>query len=150
MKKIAFVFLIMGTVLLGGTTIFAESINVIQENAAVSFPDTSTWVLTRIGGSKAKQHTGSKVFIAINKQDEKVSGYTSCNTFRGKMIVQDTSITFSGVINGKRVCDEATTLMEKKFFDTLQKTTSWKIEGTILHLYEKGILILEFKNASGK
>jgi hypothetical protein len=33
---------------------------------------------------------------------------------------------------------------------TIEKSTSWKVSEGILYLYEKGILIMEFKSANGK
>ncbi len=136
--------------MLGTTTLKAKDGASRELSMAETFPDTSTWVLSRIGGSKARQHTGSKVFITIDKKDSKVSGYTTCNYVRGQFAVGDTVISFSGLTLGKRVCDEATTELEKKLQEALAQANSWKIESNMLLLYDKGVLILEFKNAIGR
>ncbi len=117
---------------------------------AKAFPDTSTWVLSKIHGSKSKQHAGNKLFIHINMTEKKVSGYTSCNFIRGSVSVKDTVISITEITLGKRVCDEATSEMEMDFVKTIEKATSWKVSEGILSLYDRGILIMEFKSAGRK
>jgi heat shock protein HslJ len=127
-----------------------ESFEQTVVSAAYSLPDTSTWVLSKIHGSKSKQHAGNKLFIHINTAEKKISGYTSCNFIRGKVSVKDTVISIAEITLGKRVCDEATSVMEMDFVKTIEKATSWKVSEGILYLYDKGILIMEFKTAGGK
>ena len=118
----------------------------IDVNGTISFPDSSAWILTKIAGVKPKKMTiGSKSFIIINKKEQKLSGYTSCNFINGKVDFKDSSsITITGIPPVKRSCDKVTDKMELLFIDKLHKTTSWKIVGNILYFYENGTVILEF------
>ncbi len=147
MKTVCCSIMILG-LLLAFQTGCAEVLNL--PSATEAFPDTSTWILVRIGGTKAKQHTGTKVFITVDKKEQKVSGYTSCNYIRTLISLKDSTIKFSDITLGKRVCDDATAELEKTLQDSLQKCTHWKIEENILYLFDKGFLILEFKNPTSK
>lgn len=148
MKTMKFnLLIIIFTVIIAGNLLAEPLIEKPQPGVEV-FPDTSTWILTRIGGTKAKQHTGSKVFITIEKKEKKISGYTSCNFIRGQVTLKDTTISFPELTFGKRECDQATTDLEKQLLETLQQATFWKIEENVLFLFHKGELILEFKNAN--
>lgn len=143
MKK---VILLMGLFFCAMTTdLFAEDKN---QKLTEAFPDTSTWILVRIGGAKAKQHTGNKVFITIDKKEQKISGYTSCNFIRGQVSLKDTIIAFPDLMFGKRICDDAVSELEKQLLENLQKTSSWTIKENMLYLYDKGVLILEFKTVA--
>jgi heat shock protein HslJ len=134
-------------ILLTALFIAIISANVFAEGPKLTeaFPDTSTWILVRMGGAKAKQQTGNKIFITVDKKEQKVSGYTSCNFIRGQVSMKDSTISFPELSFGKRVCDEATTDLEKQLLENFQKANSWAIKDNILYLYDKGILILEFK-----
>ncbi len=146
MKKILIVLGILLSVFAASESLQAQQKGI----CVVSFPDTSTWILNRIGGIKAKQHTGSRVFITVDKADKKMSGYTSCNYIHGQVSIKDTLLSFKELSLGKRECDEATAAMEKELLDMLQKTDSWSIIGNELYLFTKRELILEFKQAEGK
>jgi heat shock protein HslJ len=123
----------------------------IQDSVTSVFPDSSRWILTKMVGLKSKkQHTGMKTFIVIKKLKQKIAGYSSCNSLKGKVIIQDSTISISGILPGDRVCDDKTVEREKLFREILQKSTTWKINGNMLYLYENGKLILEFTSASEK
>lgn len=123
----------------------------LSTNSSTIFPDTINWVLTKIPENKTmKQHTGAKVFIRINTTKKMLSGYTSCNSIKSKVVLQDSTISITEVVAGNRVCDERTMGMEKLFRKIIQKSTSWKIVNNMLYLYENGNLLLEFKSENGK
>ncbi|HVD98298.1 MAG TPA: META domain-containing protein [Cytophagaceae bacterium] len=142
MKRILFVLMLVWTMNL--------SAHAQRSEPATALQDTSTWILSKIGGAKARQHTGNKVFITLDKPDHKVSGYTSCNYIHGKFSMKDTTISFTEIVFGKRVCDESTTALEEELLGMFHKINSWKIEGEQLYLYDKGWLLLEFKSANKK
>jgi heat shock protein HslJ len=122
----------------------------IDSTSKAIFPDT-IWVLVKVPENKAmKQHTGAKVFIRINTTKKMISGYTSCNSIKGKVMIKDSTISFSDLVGGERVCDERTMEMEKLFKVILQKSNSWKSSDNMLYLYENGTLILEFKMENEK
>jgi heat shock protein HslJ len=123
----------------------------IDSTSKTLFPDTTNWVLVKVPENKTmKQHTGAKVFIRINTTKNTVSGYTSCNSIKGKVMIKDSTILFTEVVGGERVCDERTMEMEKLFKVILQKSNSWKISDNMLYLYENSTLILEFKMENEK
>ncbi len=152
MKKVKIILVLLLALIFIQTKSQAESVIKLEECQVQtgSFPDTSTWVLTKIHGSKSKQHAGNKLFIHINTTEKKISGYTSCNFIRGQVSLKDTVIAISAITLGKRECDAATSEMEVDFVQTIEKATSWKVTEGILYLYKKGILIMEFKGANGK
>lgn len=129
------------------TDLHAQAQNFNTSSTEV-FPDTSSWVLVRMVGAKAKkQHVGNKTFIVLDKREQKISGYTSCNTFKGKSTLKDSTISIVEITIGKRVCDDLTSEMELQLKDFLEKSTTWKITNQTLYFYEKGVLIMEFKAA---
>jgi heat shock protein HslJ len=145
MKKI---FLIASFLLalLVGTQSYGQVAGTDPAKIQEAIPDTSSWVLTRITGSKVKQPTGRKVFLAINKAEEKLSGYTSCNFIKGKIaFTAATQLSVSEVLIGNRLCDEATSELELALVEALSKVTSWKIEDGKLFLYQNTELVLELK-----
>jgi heat shock protein HslJ len=152
MKKVKIILVVLLALIFIETKSQAKSLIKLKECTiqAGSFPDTSTWVLTKIHGSKSKQHAGNKLFIHINTTEKKISGYTSCNFIRGQVSVKDTAIAISAITLGKRECDAATSEMEVDFVQTIERAASWKVVEGILYLYDKGILIMEFKTATGK
>jgi heat shock protein HslJ len=154
--KIILLTLFLGTLIQTNTSAKETKKNPDASNASSleqgpAFPDSSSWILTRIVGIKTKKmHIANKAFILIQKSDQKLSGFTSCNFIKGIVTIQDSTISFTGVSPCKKQCDEATNMMEKIFRETLQKSNSWKIADNKLYLYENGSLILEFKSAIGK
>ena len=148
---VLFVLLMMAII---QTNVKAESIHAKLSSLADTtkiFPDTSTWVLTKILGTKStKQHTGAKIFVMIDASQKKVSGYTACNFIKGSIFIKDSTISIKSVTGGDRICDEHTMEVEKIFLAIFQKSTSWKIVNNMLYLYDEGTLMLEFKSASEK
>ncbi len=118
----------------------------VPTNSSLSFPDSSAWILKKIVGVKSKKMTiGNKAFIIINKKEQKLTGYTSCNFIKGTVTFQDSSaIAFNNIAPLKRSCDDATDKIEALFISKIKKSTSWKIVGNMLYLYENENLILEF------
>ncbi len=71
------------------------------------------------------------------KPDGSYGGNGGCNTYRGKLKVQNGSIAFAPAAATRKMCVPAVMDQEQKFFDTLGTVTSWKLENGILHLTGK-------------
>lgn len=71
------------------------------------------------------------------KPDGSYGGNGGCNTYRGKLKVQNGNIAFAPAAATRKMCAPAVMDQEQKFFDALGTVTSWKLENGVLHLTGK-------------
>ena len=93
-----------------------------------------TWLAEDIGGNGVIDDLQTTLEI---KPDGSYGGNGGCNTYRGKLKVQNGSIAFAPAAATRKMCAPAIMDQEQKFFDTLGTVTSWKLENGILHLTGK-------------
>jgi heat shock protein HslJ len=93
-----------------------------------------TWLAEDIKGGGVIDNLQTTLEI---RQDGSYGGNGGCNTYRGKLKVQDGSIAFAPAAATRKMCAPAMMDQEQKFFDALGTVTSWKLENGILHLTGK-------------
>jgi len=92
------------------------------------------WLAEDIGGNGVIDDLQTTLEI---KPDGSYGGNGGCNTYRGKLKVQNGTIAFAPAAATRKMCAPAIMDQEQKFFDSLGTVTSWKLENGILHLTGK-------------
>ncbi|HEV7248355.1 MAG TPA: META domain-containing protein [Shinella sp.] len=93
-----------------------------------------SWLAEDIGGNGVIDDLQTTLEI---KPDGNYGGNGGCNTYRGKLKVQNGNIAFAPAAATRKMCAPAIMDQEQKFFDALGTVTSWKLENGILHLTGK-------------
>lgn len=117
----------------------------------MALPD-QYWKLISLNGETVNPNGNqrSEAYITFSEEGNQVMGNSSCNNFSGtyELNREESSISFSPVMATKMACINQMEL-ERKFFQALQKTHSYSIEGDILTLsHENGEALAKFKAAA--
>ena len=108
----------------------------------VSIKNTS-WVLYQLNGNTLKSE--KDVTINFSGSDNKVSGSAPCNNYSGTFNSSSGNITFGPLASTKRMCPEMES--ETVYLNALQNTSSYKISGSELNLFDSGgKLLMIFKS----
>ena len=108
------------------------------------FIETNKWELTRFNGqSPAEAGFADRIpNLVINMQEGKAGGFSGCNSFGGKVAVEENKITFSQVFSTKMFCEG---IPEPEFFQLLDNTLTYNIANNTLTFEKDGKVVMEFK-----
>lgn len=107
----------------------------------VSVKNTS-WILYQLNGNTLKSE--NDVTLNFSGSDNKVSGSAPCNNYTGTFNSSSGNLTFGPLASTKRMCPEMES--ETVFLNALQNTSSFKISGSELNLFDSGgKLLMIFK-----
>jgi heat shock protein HslJ len=106
-----------------------------------------TWELNYISGPRIAfngLYPGKKPQLLFNLADKRVSGNSSCNSFSGKLLADDTSINFNEpMVATKMACPGDG---EAVFFEMLKKVNKYAVTGdTTLNFMMGDIAIMRFR-----
>jgi heat shock protein HslJ len=106
-----------------------------------------TWELNYISGPRIAfngLYPGKKPQLLFNLADKRVSGNSSCNSFSGKLLADDTSINFNEpMVATKMACPGEG---EAVFFEMLKKVNKYAVTGdTTLNFMMGDIAIMRFR-----
>lgn len=106
-----------------------------------------TWELNYISGPRIAfngLYPGQKPQMVFNLSDKRISGNSSCNSFSGKLLADDSSINFNEpLVTTKMACPGEG---EAVFFETLKKVNKYAITGdTTLNFMMGDIAIMRFR-----
>ncbi len=127
MRESQFFYLLLLVLLLSCTTKQTEKIDVMHLN--------DIWALESIKGEKIVLDKNIKNLpnIEIYVEDKRVYGNTGCNSFNGKVNIDDNKITFSEIIATEMACPGN---LEQSFLSSIQSIDNYKIEKLRLILLE--------------
>lgn len=91
---------------------------------------------------KTEEVTGKIAFLVFNKEKKSAGGNGGCNTFGGKLKVNNDIVSITEIISTKMYC-EGVQQIENDFFNALSKVNRFEIKGKKLFLYEGRMLLLE-------
>jgi len=114
------------------------------QQASEAFTETNKWELTRFNGqSPAEAGFADRLpNLVINMQESKVGGFSGCNSFGGKVVIDETKITFSQVFSTKMFCEG---IPEPEFFQLLDNTLTYSIANNTLTFERDSKVVMEFK-----
>jgi len=106
-----------------------------------------TWELDYISGPRIAfngLYPGKKPTMTFEIQNKRVTGNSSCNSFSGKLIADDTSINLNEpMVTTKMACPGEG---EAIFFETLKKVNKYTITGdTTLNFLMGDIAVMRFR-----
>lgn len=106
-----------------------------------------TWELSYISGPRIAfngLYPARKPQMVFNLSDKRVSGNSSCNSFSGKLLADDTSINFNEPLAATKMACPGEG--EAVFFETLKKVNKYSITGdTTLNFMMGDIAIMRFR-----
>jgi len=93
-----------------------------------------TWLAEDIGGAGVIDALQSTVAIA---EDGGVSGFSGCNRFSGKAVIDGAKMRFGPLASTRRACAPAVNDQEQKFLAALQGTRSYRLDGAFLFFLDE-------------
>lgn len=106
--------------------------------------ESNKWILSEFNGQSPLDAGFSKRLphLVINLNENKIGGYSGCNSFGGKATVDKNSITFSQIFSTKMFCQG---VPESEFFNLLSNTLEYEIANNTLTLRKDGKPLMKFK-----
>ena len=93
------------------------------------------WVLQDLAGRRVVDDAEATLEFT---GDGMVSGYGSCNRFRGPVVVAGDSIEFGPLVATRMYCGEVVTNQEMAYLATLNAAERWQIREPYLYIYLAG------------
>jgi putative lipoprotein len=102
-----------------------------------------TWLAEDIGGGGVIDDAQSTLTIAA---DGTVNGNSGCNGFGGTATIEGDKVTFGPMVGTLMACAEAIMDQERKFYDALDRTASFRIDevGKLILLDDGGAELARF------
>jgi heat shock protein HslJ len=96
----------------------------------------TTWLLEDLGGAGVLDRVEATLEFP---ETGKVAGKGSCNRFFGSVEISGASISFGPLGSTRMACVEAVMNQEAKYFEALQGAERFRVDGTTLLIYAKGL-----------
>ncbi len=96
--------------------------------------------------------SGSRPLTLVFSEDDRVSGFTGCNRFTGKVTINADSLVFTNIVSTRRGCPVEIGSQEQRFFSAINETVRYKLKADKkLKLYDSdGLLRMKFSKAAEK
>ena len=104
----------------------------------------SEWKLVDDENNIVKGFNGENVFLRIDQNDFKVSGYAGCNQYHSEATADGNNISFAAIGRTKMLCPDAKS--EAAFLGVLDDVNRYEIKGNELYFYKGNMLLLKFFN----
>lgn len=102
------------------------------------------WSLQELNGKSIRDYKVEREIHFLIKQDNSIKGFSGCNNFFGNSSISNNTLQFSQIGSTLMMCPNME--LEKKIFQTLEKTNRYKIYGEYLYLYTKDKLLAKFES----
>ncbi|MBF0598153.1 META domain-containing protein [Faecalibacter rhinopitheci] len=103
----------------------------------------TTWKLLE-DDEIVKGFNNNDVFLTIDADEFKVSGYAGCNNFTTTAELNNNNITFGNIASTQMLCPNSKT--EDSFLHVLDDVNRYEIKGNELYFYKGNMLLLKFKH----
>ncbi|HWK88694.1 MAG TPA: META domain-containing protein [Longimicrobium sp.] len=109
----------------------------------------TSWRLVELNGQPPVAG-GDTLTLVFAADEPRVSGYGGCNQFNGPYAQNGASLRFGPLASTRRACLEpALNTQETAYFQALESTTRYAIEGGQLVLYRGNQVVARFAPTSG-
>ncbi|MEO7039632.1 MAG: YbaY family lipoprotein [Gemmatimonadaceae bacterium] len=105
----------------------------------------SSWVLTDLGNARALDDPPTTLDFATKG---KASGSGSCNRYFATVEISGTSIRFGAVGATRMTCATPVSLQEVRYFEALESSSRFDVDGNTLSIYGSGTRPLRFTRAA--
>ena len=104
----------------------------------------TSWRLVELNGQPVVSG-GDTITLAFAADEPRVSGYGGCNQFSGPYTQNGASLRIGPLLATRRAClEEGLNTQETAYFQALESTTRYSIEGGQLVLYRGGQVVARF------
>ena len=109
------------------------------------FPLAETkWELVELNGKAVEKTTKRDYFINFDSKSGTFKAFVGCNKISGSYFMKSaTKLGFSKVVSTRMACENMD--VERDFYNNLQKTDNYMIEGKMLHLHMGKKAIAKFE-----
>ena len=105
----------------------------------------TSWVLVELNGQPLAPG-GEPLTLHFAADEQSVSGYGGCNQFSGPYAQSGASLRFGPLASTRRACaDPALSNQETAYFQALESTTRYAVEGGRLVLYSGNQVVARFR-----
>ena len=109
----------------------------------------TSWRLVELNGERVVPG-GDPLTLHFAADEPRVSGYGGCNQFSGPYAQNGASLRFGPLASTRRACvDPALNTRETAYFQALESTTRYSIEGRQLLLHSGNQVVARFVPAAG-
>jgi len=116
--------------------------------SAPAGPEGVEWRPVEAGGAPiAPLPGGPQPYLLLDRADQKVSGYSGCNSFFGGYVLEGSRLTFGLLGATRRACPDEEAALEKRFLDVLGRTRQWSIMNGDLVLLDDSCILARFTAA---
>lgn len=105
----------------------------------------TSWVLTDLGGTRALGDPPATLDFATTG---KATGNGSCNRYFATVEISGTSIRFGAVGATRMACATPVSLQEVRYFEALESSSRFEVDGSALSIYGSGEKSLRFTRAT--
>lgn len=109
------------------------------------FPLAETkWELIELNGKPVEETTRRAYYINFDSKSGTFKAFVGCNKINGNYFMKSANkLGFSNITTTRKTCDNIA--VEREFFNNLQKTDNYMIEGKMLHLHVGKKAIAKFE-----
>lgn len=142
MQKRAWSLMVLATSLLVGCSSQLSQSSQSTADDNVSFPQGG-WQAASLD---QEQVSGTRPLTLVFSEDHRVSGFTGCNRFTGKVAMSADSLVFSNIVSTRRGCPAEIGAQEQRFFAAINETVTFTLKADkSLALYDQvGLLRMKF------
>lgn len=113
------------------------------EKGKYSLAETK-WKLVELNGKPVEATTGRDYFMNFDSKSGTFKAFVGCNNISGKYFMKSSNkVGFTNIISTRMACENMD--VERNFFNNLQKTDNYMIEGEMLHLHIGKKAVAKFK-----
>ena len=109
------------------------------------------WRLVELSDESMSPQPGeSGPFITFDATVKQASGFAGCNNFFGSYELDGASLTFGPVGSTRRFCEGGIGELERRLFESLEKTRAWEIKDSALTFLDGGVALARFTRIEDK
>ena len=110
-----------------------------------SFPLAETkWGLVELNGKAVEETNRRDYFINMDSKSGTFKAFVGCNRISGNYFMKSANkLGFTNIILTKKACENMN--VERNFFNSLQKTDNYMIEGKMLHFHHGKKAVAKFE-----
>jgi len=113
-------------------------------------PEGVEWRLLALGGMTVPALAGGRQpSLRLDPAKRQANGFAGCNNFFGGYELSGATLKFGPLAATRKACPEAESSVETRYFQALERTRGWRLEGGELLLVDNGAVLARFAAAPG-
>ena len=113
-------------------------------------PEGIEWRLLALGGMTVPALAGARQpSLHLDPVKKQANGFAGCNNFFGGYTLAEATLKFGPLAATRKACPEAESSVETRYFQALERTRGWRLEGGELVLTDNGTILARFATGQG-